>query len=89
MSSTLMHWFCEKGNVWEAKKLFDQFGTDSIPSVMTYNMLIAEMCEVGELCEAGRLWDDMVEKGCAPIAFTYSMLIKGFCKIGKAECLRR
>lgn len=52
---------------------------------MTYNMLIAGMCEAGELCEAGRLWDDMVEKGCTPNAFTYSMLIKGFCKIGKAE----
>ncbi|KAM1175525.1 hypothetical protein ACFX15_027425 [Malus domestica] len=85
VSSTLIHWFCEKGKVWEAKKLFDQLDTESIPSVMMYNMLIAGMCEAGELCEAGRLWDDMVEKGCTPNAFTYSMLIKGFCKIGKAE----
>ncbi|CAN6566725.1 unnamed protein product [Malus baccata var. baccata] len=53
--------------------------------VMTYNMLIAGMCEVGELCEEWRLWNDMVEKGCAPNSFTYSMLIKGFCKIGKPD----
>ncbi|XP_008232205.1 PREDICTED: pentatricopeptide repeat-containing protein At5g16420, mitochondrial [Prunus mume] len=85
ISSTVIYWLCKEGKVWEAKKLFNQFKTDLIPSVMTYNMLIAGLCEVGELCEAGRLWDDMVEKGCAPNAFTYNMLIKGFCKIGKAE----
>ncbi|KAM1018753.1 hypothetical protein ACFX2C_040342 [Malus domestica] len=85
ISRKLIHWFCEKGKVWETKKLFDQLGTYLILSVMTYNMLIAGMCEVGELCEAGRLWNDMVEKGCAPNSFTYNMLIKGFCKIGKPE----
>ncbi|CAB4299655.1 unnamed protein product [Prunus armeniaca] len=85
ISSTVIYWLCKEGKVWEAKKLFNQFKTDLIPSVMTYNMLISGLCEVGELCEAGRLWDDMVEKGCAPNAFTYNMLIKGFCKIGKAE----
>ncbi|CAL5331865.1 unnamed protein product [Camellia sinensis] len=82
ISSTLIHWLCKEGKIWEARKLFGEFERDSIPSVLTYNMLIAGMCERGELHEAGRLWDDMVEKGCVPNAFTYNMLIKGFCKVG-------
>ncbi|KAF5186741.1 Pentatricopeptide repeat-containing protein [Thalictrum thalictroides] len=52
--------------------------------MLTYNTLIEGMCERGELQEAGRLWDEMVEKGCVPNVFTYNMLIKGFCKMGKA-----
>ncbi|KAI3711482.1 hypothetical protein L2E82_41596 [Cichorium intybus] len=85
ISSTLIHWLCKKGKIWEARKLFDEFERSSIPSVLTYNTMIAGMCEMGELCEAGRLWDDMVEKGCVPNAFTYNMLIKGFCKAGNAR----
>ncbi|KAH6771118.1 Pentatricopeptide repeat superfamily protein [Perilla frutescens var. hirtella] len=83
--STLIHWLCKEGKVWEAKKLFDEFERGSIPSVLTYNMLIAGMCDRGELCEAGRLWDDMVERGCPPNSFTYNLLIKGFSKNGFAE----
>ncbi|XP_028783471.1 pentatricopeptide repeat-containing protein At5g16420, mitochondrial [Neltuma alba] len=85
VSSTLIHWLCKKGNIWEAKKMFDEFERGSIPSLLTYNTLIAGMCETGELCEAARLWDDMVERGCVPNAFTYNMLIKGFCKVGNAK----
>ncbi|GAB2269515.1 hypothetical protein Dimus_004432 [Dionaea muscipula] len=86
ISSTLIHWLCKEGMIWEAKKLFDELLRSSgLPSVLTYNTLIAGMCDNGELCEAGRLWDDMVEKGCAPNAFTYNMLIKGFCKVGKPD----
>ncbi|KAJ0758735.1 putative tetratricopeptide-like helical domain superfamily [Helianthus annuus] len=85
ISSTLIHWLCKKGKIWEARKLFDEFEKSSIPSVLTYNTLIGGMSEMGELCEAGRLWDDMVEKGCVPNAFTYNTLIKGFCKGGSAK----
>ncbi|KAK4397367.1 Pentatricopeptide repeat-containing protein, mitochondrial [Sesamum angolense] len=85
ISSTLIHWLCKEGKVWEARKLFDEFDRGSIPSVLTYNTLIAGMCDSGELCEAGRLWDDMVERGCPPNSFTYNMLIKGFCKAGHAK----
>ncbi|KAL6566012.1 hypothetical protein OROHE_005067 [Orobanche hederae] len=80
--STLVHWLCKEGKVWEARKLFDEFEKGSIPSVLTYNMLIEGMCGKGELCEAGRLWDDMVERGCPPNSFTYNVLIRGFCKAG-------
>lgn len=71
--------------IWEARKLFNEFKNGFPPSELTYNMLIAGMCEKGELCEAGRLWDDMVEKRCAPNAFTYGTLIAGFCKVGNAR----
>ncbi|XP_057798180.1 pentatricopeptide repeat-containing protein At5g16420, mitochondrial-like isoform X1 [Salvia miltiorrhiza] len=83
--STLIHWLCKEGKVWEARKLFDEFERGSIPSVLTYNMLIAGMCDRGELCEAGRLWDHMVESGCPPNSFTYNLLINGFCKKGFAK----
>ncbi|KAM7277214.1 hypothetical protein ACFE04_019080 [Oxalis oulophora] len=85
ISSTLIHWLCKDGKIWEAKKLFGEFEKGSIPSLLTYNTLIAGMCEKGELGEAGQLWDDMVEKGLAPNAFTYNMLITGFCKTGNPK----
>ncbi|GAY45765.1 pentatricopeptide repeat-containing protein [Citrus sinensis] len=85
ISSTIIHWLCKEGKIWEAKKLFDEFERGSIPSLLTYNTLIAGMCESAELTEAGRLWDDMVEKGVEPNVFTYNMLIQGFCKIGNAK----
>ncbi|KAL0549551.1 hypothetical protein IC582_014036 [Cucumis melo] len=85
ITSTLIHWLCKEGNIWEARKLFNEFESGTISSLLTYNTLIGGMCEIGELCEAARLWDDMLEKGCVPNEFTYNMLIKGFLKIGKAE----
>lgn len=85
ITSTLIHWLCKEGKVWEARKLFGEFERGSIPSLLTYNTLIAGMCERGELSEAGRLWDDMMEKGCKPNAFTYNMLIKGISTIGNAK----
>ncbi|GER50432.1 pentatricopeptide repeat-containing protein [Striga asiatica] len=85
ISSTLIHWLCREGRVWEARKLFDEFEKGSIPSVLTYNVLIEGMCEKGELGEAGRLWDDMVGRGCRPNAFTYNLLIRGFCRAGYAK----
>lgn len=85
ISSTLIHWLCKNGKILEAKKLFDKLGMVSIPSALTYNTLIAGMCEAEELLLASRLWDDMVEKGYKPNTFTYNMLIKGFCKVGSAR----
>ncbi|XP_027188079.1 uncharacterized protein [Cicer arietinum] len=83
--STLIHWLCKKGKVLEARNMFAEFGKGSIASLLTYNTLIAGLCEGGELCEAAKLWDDMLEKGVVPNAFTYNMLIKGFCKVGNVK----
>ncbi|KAL4301113.1 hypothetical protein S245_061078 [Arachis hypogaea] len=85
VTGTLVHWLCKKGKVIEARKALDEFGSGAVPSLLTYNTLFAGMCERGELCEAARLWDDMVEKGCVPNAFTYNMLIEGFCKVGNVK----
>ena len=65
--------------------MLDEQEKGEVASSLTYNTLIAGMCERGELCEAGRLWDEMVEKGRAPNAFTYNVLIKGFCKVGDVK----
>ncbi|KAK7339634.1 hypothetical protein VNO77_20312 [Canavalia gladiata] len=83
--STIVHWLCKEGKVLEARSMFDELERGSVASLLTYNTLIAGMCERGELCEVGRLWDDMVEKGRAPNAFTYNVLIKGFCKVGNVK----
>ncbi|CAN1157091.1 Pentatricopeptide repeat-containing protein At5g16420, mitochondrial [Linum perenne] len=83
--STLIHWLCKVGKPREARKLFDEFEMGSSPSLLTYNTLIAGMCGSGELGEAGKLWDGMLEKGHKPNAFTYSLLISGFCEAGNVK----
>ncbi|KAG4924969.1 pentatricopeptide repeat-containing protein At5g16420, mitochondrial-like [Glycine soja] len=83
--STIVHWLCKEGKVVEARGVLDEQEKGEVASSLTYNTLIAGMCERGELCEAGRLWDEMVEKGRAPNAFTYNVLIKGFCKVGDVK----
>lgn len=69
----------------EAREVLDELEKGEVASLLTYNTLIVGMCERGELCEAARLWDEMVEKGRAPNAFTYNVLIKGFCKVGDVK----
>ncbi|QCE11700.1 pentatricopeptide repeat-containing protein At5g16420, mitochondrial [Vigna unguiculata] len=83
--STIVHWLCKEGKVVEARGVLDELEKGEVASLLTYNTLIVGMCERGKLCEAARLWDDMVEKGRAPNAYTYNVLIKGFCKVGNVK----
>ncbi|KAJ3672455.1 hypothetical protein LUZ60_007176 [Juncus effusus] len=85
ISSTLIYWLCKKGAVFKARKLFDGFEVGFRPSLFTYNTLMTSLCENGELHEAARLWDNMIERNCKPNVVTYNVFINGFCKVGKAK----
>lgn len=80
--STLIYWLCKESKVKEATSLFWEFKKAFFPSVSTYNTLLSGMFDNGELQEAGKLWDDMLDNRCSPSALTYNLLIQGFCKAG-------
>ncbi|KAM0069101.1 putative tetratricopeptide-like helical domain superfamily [Helianthus debilis subsp. tardiflorus] len=57
------------------------------PDVITYSALIDGYCLRGEIDEAEKVLDGMVEKELVPNIITYNSLINGYCKkkrIGKA-----
>ncbi|PRQ56734.1 putative pentatricopeptide [Rosa chinensis] len=99
---TLIYWLCKKGEMWEARKLFDQIEMSEPPDVMTDNVLISGMCEVGSCVRLGgcrmtwwrkdegiRILDEMFEKGCLPNKSTYAMLIEGLCDSGEEAEITR
>ncbi|KAF3780696.1 Ras-related protein [Nymphaea thermarum] len=49
---------------------------------ISYSILIYEYCKLGNLREAFRLWNDMLNRGLNPDTVAYNILIHGCCAHG-------
>ncbi|OAY61004.1 pentatricopeptide repeat-containing protein At2g17525, mitochondrial [Manihot esculenta] len=76
--------FCEKGEIANAKMVFDQITSEGgIPNVLLYDCLIHGFCQEGFLREAFELMNEMIGHGYFPVASTFNALISGFSGQGK------
>ncbi|CAL5358779.1 unnamed protein product [Camellia sinensis] len=53
------------------------------PDLVTYNLLLGAVCDVGHIHSALQLHDEILRTGYNPDIITYTELIKGYCMRGK------
>lgn len=64
----------------EAQQLFDRMCDKLKPDLKTYTVLLSSWCNAKNLIEAGRVWNQMVDKGFEPDVITYNVMIHGLIK---------
>lgn len=69
----------------EAQMLFERMRGRFRPNAKTYTILISGWCEAKNLLEAGKLWNEMVDKGFKPDLVTHNIMLGGLFKGGKKE----
>ncbi|VVA91267.1 unnamed protein product [Arabis nemorensis] len=55
---------------------------DVKPDVVYYTVLIDQQCKIGDMQEAERIFDEMIENGLKPDVKPYTALIVGCCRSG-------
>lgn len=67
----------------EAQLLFDKLKHRFTPNLTTYTVLLGSWCRVKNLMEAGRVWNEMIDKGFKPDVVAHNIMLEGLLKIGK------
>ncbi|KAJ8634886.1 hypothetical protein MRB53_009153 [Persea americana] len=82
---------CKKGRMVEAQdRLLEMTKKKNLtPDVVSYNSLIYGYCQVGDIEEASRLFDNLSVNHLSPTVVTYNTLIDGLCRVGALEEARK
>lgn len=64
----------------EAQALFDKLKEKFSPDLRTYTVLVNGWCRVKNLMEAGRVWNEMIDKGFQPDVVAYNTMLEGLLK---------
>ncbi|WCJ22310.1 Pentatricopeptide repeat (PPR) superfamily protein [Euphorbia peplus] len=67
----------------EAEALFDKLEDRFTPNLQTYTILLNGWCKVKNLMEAGRIWNEMVDKGFKPDIVAHNVMLEGLLKSKK------
>ncbi|XP_057772867.1 pentatricopeptide repeat-containing protein At1g52640, mitochondrial [Salvia miltiorrhiza] len=83
----LLFALCKRKHVKYAQELFDHVkGDDELnPSVKTYSILMRGWGEIGECGHVQKLFDEMLERGCAADLLAWNSVLDALCKGGKAD----
>ncbi|KAG5618608.1 hypothetical protein H5410_018432 [Solanum commersonii] len=76
---------CKKKHAKQAQEFFDKVKDDFMPSVKTYSILIRGWGDLGEVAEAQKLFDAMLERGCSVDLLAYNSILDSLCKAGKMD----
>ncbi|XP_009612028.1 pentatricopeptide repeat-containing protein At1g52640, mitochondrial [Nicotiana tomentosiformis] len=76
---------CNRKHTKQAQEFFYKVKNDFVPSVKTYSILIKGWGELGEVAEAQKLFDEMLERGYAVDLLAYNSILDSLCKAGKMD----
>ncbi|KAJ8620262.1 hypothetical protein MRB53_028791 [Persea americana] len=63
----------------EAQTLFEKMKDRFPPDLRTYSILLAGWCKVKNLLEAGKVWNEIVDKGLKPDIVAHNTMLEGLC----------
>ncbi|KAL5724758.1 hypothetical protein ACHQM5_007978 [Ranunculus cassubicifolius] len=61
----------------EAQALFEKLKDRFPPDLRTYSVLLAGWCKLKKLVEAGRVWNEMIDKGLKPDVVVHNTMLDG------------
>ena len=64
----------------EARQVFDKMHDRYTPDLRSYTALILAWCNARNLVEAGRVWNEMLEKGMQPDVVVHNTMIEGLLR---------
>ncbi|KAK6272931.1 hypothetical protein POUND7_010014 [Theobroma cacao] len=67
----------------EAQALFEKLRDRFTPNLSTYTILLNGWCRVRNLMEAGRVWNEMIDKGFKPDIVAHNVMIEGLLRSRK------
>ena len=67
----------------EAQALFEKLEDRFTPNLRTYSVLLNGWCGIRNLVEAGRIWNEMVDKGFKPDIIAHHTMLEGLLKCRK------
>ena len=64
----------------EARQVFDKMHGQYYPDLRSYTALMLAWCNARNLVEAGRVWNEMLEKGMKPDVVVHNTMIEGLLR---------
>ncbi|KAK1575970.1 hypothetical protein Q3G72_009806 [Acer saccharum] len=81
----LFYVLCKRKQVKHAQQFLDKVKHEFTPTVKTYSILIRGWGDIGELSEARKLFDEMLERKCSVDVLAYNSLLEAMCKGGNVD----
>ncbi|KAK1359384.1 pentatricopeptide repeat-containing protein, mitochondrial-like [Heracleum sosnowskyi] len=69
----------------EAQLLFGKLEDKFTPNLQTYTVLLNGWCRVKNLMEAGRVWNEMIDKGIKPDVVAHNTMLEGLLRDKKVS----
>ncbi|XP_060189148.1 pentatricopeptide repeat-containing protein At1g52640, mitochondrial-like [Lycium barbarum] len=76
---------CKRKHMKEAKQLFDRVKDECALSVKSYSIMLRGWGDLGEVVEARKLFDEMLERGFLVDVLACNSILESFCKAGKMD----
>lgn len=69
--------------VKEAEVVYEKLRDRFVPNLQTYTILLNGWCRVRNLLEAGRVWNEMIDKGFNPDIVAHNIMLEGLLRCQK------